>query len=169
MMKKVYDFGKMLSSGLMDLRFVLSAGEQKQHVALFASAVRSTSMDGGKKHPFALAALCLWAICLFAAPAALADPPQEIGLTYDLPSQTLTVNITHKSFAAGMHYIKQIDIQKNGAPAAANSYKSQPGKTSFSYTYQIPAAVGDTLEVTAACNLQGSKTASLKVGEPKKP
>lgn len=148
-MKKKDVLGKMPFSGRAFSRFVLSA------------------VSG--KLCFALAVLCLPAICLFAAPSAFADPPQEIGLTYDLSAQTLTVNITHKSFATGMHYIKQIDIKRNSEPISTNSYKSQPGKTSFAYAFKIPAAANDKLEVTTTCNLRGSKAASLMVDQPQKP
>ncbi len=115
-----------------------------------------------------LAGVCLLAACLFMPQQALADPPKDVVLTYDVPAQTLTVTITHKSPFRSLHYIKQVDIRKNNGPAEKNAYTSQPDKSPFAYTYKIPAAVSDKLEVTATCNIQGSKTVSLTVGEQKK-
>lgn len=94
---------------------------------------------------------------------ALADPPQDLVLSYDVKSQTLTATITHSSTFTGIHYVKMATLKKNNELVSKNEYKSQPGKTSFIYTYPIPAAENDLLEVTAACNIQGSKTATLKV------
>ncbi|PKN18836.1 MAG: hypothetical protein CVU71_08540 [Deltaproteobacteria bacterium HGW-Deltaproteobacteria-6] len=105
--------------------------------------------------------------CLSVPHYACADAPRDMALNYDMLTQTLTVTITHKSFFTGTHYVKQVDIRKNNEPAGKNDYTSQPGKTSFVYTYRIPTAANDVLEVTAFCNIQGKKTATLKVGEQK--
>jgi len=114
-----------------------------------------------------LICICLMAACLLPQ-YAHADAPQDLALSYNMQTQTLTVTITHKSFFTGTHYIKQVEIKKNNEPAGKNDYTSQPGKTTFVYTYQIPAAVNDILEVTASCNIQGKKTATLKVNAEKK-
>jgi len=107
------------------------------------------------------------AVCCFASGKALADPPQDIALSYDPGTQTLTVNITHKSTFTGFHYVKQVEIRKSNQPVSRNEYKSQTGKTTFSYSYNVPANENDLLEVTAACNIQGQKTATLKVESKK--
>jgi desulfoferrodoxin (superoxide reductase-like protein) len=111
--------------------------------------------------------ILLLTVCLFAPQQAMAHPPEDLVLSYDVPGQTLTVTITHPSTFTGLHYIKQVTVKKNNEPSVKNDYKSQVGKTSVTYTYPIPAADNDVLEVTATCNIQGSKTATLKV-EPKK-
>ncbi len=107
------------------------------------------------------------AVCCFASGKALADTPQDVALSYDPGTQTLTVNITHKSTFTGLHYVKQVEIRKNNQPVSRNEYKSQTGKTTFSYSYNVPANENDLLEVTAACNIQGQKTATLKVESKK--
>lgn len=96
-----------------------------------------------------------------------ADAPQDIALSYDPGTQTLTANITHKSLFTGLHYVKQVEIRKNNQPIGKNEYKSQPGKTTFSYSYNVPAGENDLLEVIASCNIQGRKTATLKVDTKK--
>jgi len=118
-----------------------------------------------KKYLSGLLIVCVWtlAICISLPQYACADPPEDGLLSYNLQAQTLTVTITHKSSFTGMHYIKQVKINKNNELAQKNDYTSQPGKTSFVYTYKIPAVANDALEVTASCNIRGMKTATLKV------
>jgi hypothetical protein len=94
---------------------------------------------------------------------ALADPPQDIKIAYDSNSQTLTVTITHKSSFPGFHYIKSVDIKKNGMAVSANTYDKQPDQPTFVYTYKVAADKGDILEVTVNCSLSGNKSATLDV------
>jgi len=101
---------------------------------------------------------------LLIPPAALATPPQNIQLSYDSKSQTLSVTITHASFFPGLHYIKNVQIRKNGNMAGSYQYDKQPDDKTFAYRYPIASAPGDTLEVQASCNLYGAKTADLIVG-----
>lgn len=95
-----------------------------------------------------------------------ANPPQEVKLEYDANSQTLSVSITHKSAFPGFHYIKTVEIKKDGKVVSTNTYENQPTPETFTYKYKRPAAEGETFEVTASCNLSGSKTVNLMI--PKK-
>jgi hypothetical protein len=79
--------------------------------------------------------------------------------------QTLAVTITHESSFPSMHYIKHVEIMKNGKSAGSNTYDRQPDKKTFTYTYKIPAGAGDTFDVTGACSIVGSKTVSYTVGK----
>lgn len=106
----------------------------------------------------------LIAACLFFPSFAGADPPQDITLTYDIKAQRLTVTIKHPVTFTSFHYVKQILIKRNNEPVENWDYTSQPGKTSFTYTYKIRASENDLLEVTATCNIQGRKSAILTVG-----
>ncbi len=111
---------------------------------------------------------CLLAVFLLLPQPVYADPPEDVALNYNMKTQTLTVTITHKSSFTSFHYVKQVEIKKNNEPAGKSDYyTSQPGKVSFVYTYKVPAAVNDILEVTAICNVQGKKTATLKVEQAK--
>lgn len=98
-------------------------------------------------------------------PLTYANPPQDVKLGYASNSQTLTVTIIHESSFTGFHYIKSVEIKKNGIVVSTNTYDSQPDPATFTYTYKVSAAKGDTLEVTATCSLFGSKTATLVVGK----
>jgi len=58
--------------------------------------------------------------------------------------------------------------QQNNVLVEKNDYKSQTDKKGFVYTYKIPAVPNDIFEVTANCNIQGEKTATLKVVKDEK-
>jgi hypothetical protein len=92
--------------------------------------------------------------------SAHATPPKDILLSFNPNEQALSVTITHASFMPGTHYIKTVDIKKNGLMISNNTYNSQPDKNTFTYTYKIPAVSGDVFDVTASCNFYGSKTVS---------
>jgi hypothetical protein len=118
-----------------------------------------------KRKPFIAGALyaLMLGLCLLSPGRVMADPPKDLVLSYDAASQTLSATIAHSSTFTGLHYIKQVIVKKNHELISKNDYTSQTGKTSFTYTYSVPAAANDLLEVTAVCNIQGSKTATLKV------
>lgn len=90
-----------------------------------------------------------------------ADAPQDVKLEYNSNTQTLAVTIAHKASFPGIHHIKSIEIRKNGVAINTTKYDTQPGKSPFTYTYNVAAAEGDNLEVTATCNMSGSKTAAI--------
>lgn len=94
-----------------------------------------------------------------------AHPPKDLQLVYDMSKKSLTVTIIHPSFLPSAHYVKLVTVKKNGSELNTYHYKSQPDKNTFTYAYEIPASPGDTLEVTAECNMFGSKSAQVKVGE----
>ncbi len=107
--------------------------------------------------------LALAAFSWFPTPAG-AHPPAEVRLSYDAASGTLTVTITHGTVIPSWHYVKQVEIVKNGTPVISTPYTSQPDRTNITYTYAVSAAPGDVLEVTCTCNIFGSRTAKLVVG-----
>jgi len=109
--------------------------------------------------------LMLFACCLIHQAASLANAPQDVKLDYDAKSQMLTVTITHKTSFPNFHYIKKVEITKNGNIQSTHQYKNQLDQATFTYSYNIPAAAGETLEATASCSLFGSRTVNLTVGE----
>lgn len=121
------------------------------------------------KHSKSIIALCslLAAIfCLAIIPmSAMAHPPGSVKLSYNLSAQTLTVTIVHKTSAPNSHYINKVALNQNGKPAGINTYQNQPDQSEFSYTYSLPAKIGDTVEVTVTCNIYGSKTEKLIVNK----
>lgn len=110
------------------------------------------------------AALMLFLFLSINPSSAHATAPTDLKLAYNPATQTLQATITHASPAPSFHYIKKVEIKKNGEVISANEYNNQPDRLTFSYTYEIPAAEGDVLEVTASCNIWGSKTEKLTIG-----
>jgi hypothetical protein len=102
--------------------------------------------------------------CLYPG-MSFANSPQDVKLDYDVSTQMLTVTITHPSSFPSYHYIKYVEIKKNGADAMKTAYENQPDTDTFAYTYKVTAAEGETLEVTATCSMYGYKTVSLTVGK----
>jgi hypothetical protein len=111
------------------------------------------------------AVLILLILCCLYPQMSFANSPQDVKLDYDAGTQMLTVTITHPSSFPSYHYIKYVEIKKNGADAMKNTYENQPDMDTFSYTYKMPVAEGDTLEVTATCSMYGYKTVNLTVGK----
>ena len=117
--------------------------------------------------PFILvwkAVLILSIFCFLYPQASLATSPQDVQLAYDAGTQMLTVTITHPSSFPTHHYIKYVAITKNGADVMKNTYETQPDTDTFAYTYKVPAADGEMLEVTATCSWYGYKTVNMTVG-----
>ena len=116
------------------------------------------------KYQAFMCGLIIFAVCLIYPQASFANQPQDVKLSYDSTSQMLTVTITHKSSSPKFHYIKSVEIKKNGNIVSTNKYENQPDEATFTYSFKVPATVGETLEATASCSLYGSKTINLTVG-----
>ena len=109
------------------------------------------------------ALLILSILCCLCPQMSFATSPQDMKLEYDANTQVLTVTITHPSSFPNYHYIKYVEIKKNGVDVMKNSYKNQPAQAIFTYTYKVSAAEYEELEVTATCSVYGSKTVNLTV------
>ncbi|MBM4270676.1 MAG: hypothetical protein FJ139_00755 [Deltaproteobacteria bacterium] len=122
---------------------------------------------GERKIPRSLiAVVCAFLMsCMLCSIPAIAHPPAEVVLSYDAESQTLTVSVTHTSKSPGEHYVKKVEIKKNGKSAGVYEYNNQPDASTFVYTYKISAQRGDVLEAVVSCNKYGSKTGKLTVGK----
>ncbi|MFO7570013.1 MAG: hypothetical protein R6W75_09465 [Smithellaceae bacterium] len=96
----------------------------------------------------------------FPAPSAHATPPEKIELKYNYASQTLLVIITHESKRSN-HYIKLVEINKNGSIVSMSPYDSQPSGNTFTYVYPIPALDDDTFEAIVTCSQGDSKTSDV--------
>lgn len=101
-----------------------------------------------------------------------AHAPTGMTVSYNLETQDLRVTITHPVSDQTTHYIKEVKIEKNGVLYNTSLYDSQPDANSFTYTYQINATTGDTIDVTTSCIQGGSKTiqhtVAINNGENKK-
>lgn len=94
-----------------------------------------------------------------------AHPPKEVVPSYNQAQKTLEVRITHGVSDAAKHFIEMVEIRKAGKTISKTEYQSQPGQTTFVYSYPLDAAAGDVIEVKATCSVFGSKTEKLTVGK----
>ncbi len=82
-----------------------------------------------------------------------AHPPEDITLSYDYPSQILSVNITHHNLAVPQHYIQSIEVFKNNISVIMETYTSQPDNRQWEVDFDVPAVDGDLLKVEAICSI----------------
>jgi len=118
-----------------------------------------------KKAQVFICILILFAVCFMYPQTSLANAPKDVKLSYDAQSQMLNVTITHKSPFPNFHYIKSVEIKKNGNVVSTGKYENQPDQVTFTYSYKVSATAGETLEATSSCSLFGSKTVNLTVGK----
>jgi hypothetical protein len=101
-------------------------------------------------------------LLLLVIPAS-AHPPSDMVLRYQ--NGDLAATITHNVANTSTHYVYRVTILVNGAPADTVLYTSQPSGSVFTYHYPVNAAPGDTVAATSDCNIAGSITRTLVVGE----
>lgn len=95
------------------------------------------------------------AVFLIVAPVA-AHPPADIVMSYDPGAEKLTVTVTHVVDDPQTHFVKKVQVRKNGLVISDPDYKSQPTKDTFTYTYDVKAGSGDTFRVIATCSIAGN-------------
>ena len=97
---------------------------------------------------------------------AIAHPPIDMNLEYNFDESLLSVTIIHETPAPTVHYVKQVKIELNDEIIIDEQYTSQPTTSEFTYGYTVEANVGDSITVTAYCNIQGSIIRSIIVRDP---
>lgn len=93
-----------------------------------------------------------------------AHSPSNIELSYDIDTQILSIDISHSVADPNNHYIKEVEIEKNGEEYMNEQYTSQQSSSSFTDTYVITDADGDSLKVTGYCSISSSISGSITVG-----
>lgn len=96
---------------------------------------------------------------------AVAHPPSNITLTFDMETQVLRVAIPHGvSNPKGDHYIDKVVVSLNGKEVITQLIGSQSSPQEQVVLYQlIDAKAGDTIEVYAKCNKFGDRKVTWKV------
>ena len=87
-----------------------------------------------------------------------AHSPSNMNITCKPDSDSILVAITHQVDDPSTHYVNEIILKKNGKTINTSTYGSQPSADIFSYRYLLPLQGGDTVSVTARCNIGGSIT-----------
>jgi hypothetical protein len=105
------------------------------------------------------------ALCFFMVPVT-AHAPSNITIGYNPDMHKLSVTITHPVDDPKTHYIRGVQVKINGAVISDPVYKSQPGRTSFTYTYDVMANPGDAVWVIATCVYGQSLEAHYDIPQP---
>jgi hypothetical protein len=117
---------------------------------------------------FALVSLALCVV--LAAGAVWAHPPKEVKLEFDPAGKMLTVTATHDTKDPTKHFVGTVQVDLNGEKIIEQRFKYQVSADGQKAQYWInDAAVGDTLAVTATCNIAGKKKVTLEIAKPAEP
>jgi hypothetical protein len=81
----------------------------------------------------------------------MAHAPSNISIGYNPDMHILSVTITHPVDDPKTHYIRGVQVKINGEVISDPTYKSQPGRNSFTYTYDVMANPEDSVWVIATC------------------
>jgi desulfoferrodoxin (superoxide reductase-like protein) len=96
--------------------------------------------------------------------AALANPPSAIYADYDTGRQELSVTVQHVVTKTDEHYIKEVAVTKNGEPVGTRIFANQTSHRNQTMTpWKFAANPGDTIGITATCNLFGSGSKTITV------
>jgi hypothetical protein len=116
---------------------------------------------------FSMIAICCLAVLVFAS-AALAHPPKDVKVEFNPDNHMLMVMAVHDTKDATKHFVGDIAVDLNGEKLIDQKFKSQPTADMQMGHYLInDAKIGDTLTVTAACNIAGKKAVTLTIEKPK--
>jgi len=87
-------------------------------------------------------------------------------ISYDQNTAKIYVTITHPVDDPATHYLSRVKVKLNGNVISDPDYKSQPTKDTFTLTYDVNAASGDEVRVTATCVQGGVLEKTYKVPQP---
>lgn len=88
---------------------------------------------------------------------AMAHPPTEINLSYDLEKKNLHVEARHVARNPRKHFIRKIVVYQNDVEAAKRFYAWQTSASMLSADVALEAVTGDVLRVEAVCSEAGRK------------
>ena len=111
---------------------------------------------------FLVIAVCAGSVILPAA----AHAPSDMSISYNELSKVLNATITHQVPHPQAHYVKEVHVILNGNTVHDVHYTSQPSPDTFTYTYPLLPAPGDTIEVTASCSIAGSINRTMYMPGP---
>ena len=94
---------------------------------------------------------------------AIAHTPSGVDVSYDEQAGDLGVAITHQVDDTSMHYVKQVTIRQGETVLVSQSYTSQPGKSVFTYRYNLPHLKEKSGEITVdvECNVFGTRSGTI--------
>jgi len=98
-----------------------------------------------------------------------AHAPSDIFIAYNPDMHKLSVTVTHPVDDPKIHYIRGVQVKINGEVISDPPYKSQPGRNSFTYTYDVAANPDDSVWVIATCVNGQSLEEHIAVPKPVTP
>ena len=107
----------------------------------------------------------LFFVALMIPTTVSAHSPSAMELGYDKETNQLNVTISHSVGDKNTHYIEEIIVNKNGDEYERKTYTSQPDNSEFTYTYNVDASEGDTINVKANCNQGGDIESTIEITE----
>ena len=101
-------------------------------------------------------AVLLMLLLAVAVRCAYAHSPSDMKITFNPATKVLTVVIMHDVSRTVNHYTKRVDIHLNRKEIINDVFSRQDNDFSQTVTYTIKdAKPGDTITVTALCNIIG--------------
>jgi hypothetical protein len=114
------------------------------------------------RHPFLSSLIVVLLLC--AATGAWAHPASAIRLEFDQPGRLLKIVVVHDTKNPSEHFIKTVSVRLNGREILKQEFASQEDGTVQTVAYKIiDAKSGDSIEVTAVCNVFGKKKESMRL------
>jgi hypothetical protein len=119
------------------------------------------------------AAVAMGLVLMLLAGGVLAHPPKDVKVEFNPDNHMLMVTAIHDTKDVAKHYVGTIEVDVNGQKMIEQKFKSQVTPDNQGAHYWLnDAATGDTLSVTATCNIAGKKTVTMvvpkKTEQPKK-
>jgi len=109
------------------------------------------SKTSSSLHAGMLPVLILAVILCFLIFPVMAHAPSDIAIAYNPDMHKLSVTVTHTVDDPKTHYVRGVQVKINGEVISDPPYKSQPGRNSFTYTYDVMANPEDSVWVVATC------------------
>jgi len=119
-----------------------------------------------KQRCTSIAILILAAVAFLLVMPAAAHSPSDMTISYDPNTAKIYVTVNHQVADPATHYLSRVKVKLNGNVISDPDYKSQPTKDTFTLTYDVNAASGDEIWVTATCVRGGVLEKTYKVPEP---
>lgn len=98
-----------------------------------------------------------------------ANSPSSIDLSYDYDTKILDVKVFHSVSDANTHYIETLEIYVNDVLNISQGFTNQNTTSYLEVSFSISVDYGDTIKVTAHCNIAGSITDQIVVQTPTSP
>lgn len=102
-----------------------------------------------------LAIVMVFIVSIFAVTIVLAHPPTDVNLSYDVPSQTLHIAMTHVTSNMVQHHIRKLTVYKNDEVILDRTVVRQTTPQVLEEDVLLTAAAGDIIRVKAICNEGG--------------